>query len=180
VDKNARVERFHTEDGRIAERHISTNDAGEIVEELYIEDRRPLKLEKRVTKKHKEMLAEQRVETIKDGEVVEVQVQSVDAPPKLQVVNHIAKADKGEINPSNYISRNEIGPLVTDAVVAGVSAFCNNQVAGQSVTKPVFTSQAVVEERVETKKKTSVWIYAGFGLVIVVQIAVFGWVIFGN
>lgn len=180
MDKNVKVERFHTEDGRIAERHISTSETGEVVEELFIEDRRPLKLEKRVTKKHKEVLAEQRVETIKDGEIVDVQVHALEPKSPLQVVEHIAVVEKSEINPNNYISRKELGPIVTDAVVAGVSVLMTNPVTAQSLTKPVFTSQAVVEERVETKKKHEITAYAFYGLLIVGQLAFLAWTWFGN
>lgn len=180
MDKNLKVERFHTEDGRIAERHISTNETGEVVEELFIEDRRPLKLEKRVTKKHKEVLAEQRVETIKDGEVVDVQVQALEPKSRLQVVEHIAVADRSEINPSNYISRKELGPVVAEAVVAGVSALMANPVTAQAITKPVFTSQAVIEDRVETKKKNEMTTYIIYGIAIVAQVGFLVWIYFSG
>ena len=71
MDNLPKIERFTLEDGRIAERHTTTNEAGETVVEVFVEEKKPLKLEKRVTEKRKDILAEKIVETIKDGEVVE-------------------------------------------------------------------------------------------------------------
>lgn len=169
-----KIERFTTEDGRLAERHISTNEAGDIVEELYIEDRRPLRLEKRVIKKHKEILAEQTVETIKDGEVVDVQVQSIDANPKMKLVDHIAKAEK-TINSNEFVAKKDIGPIVSDAVVAGVSAVLQSNLVAQAV-EPQVSSQSVEVG----SKRFDFSNYAIYGAIIIAQVAFLAWVWFGN
>lgn len=192
MDTSKKVERFTLEDGRIAERHISHNEAGEKVIEVFVEEKRPLKLEKRITEKRKEILAEQKVETIKDGEIVDVKLNAVDPHVKLQVREHIATADNAELHSLGYVSKKELGPVVADAVVAGISALMEKQ--AETKRAPLFSfsapaqaapqptalkAQTVVEQNVEQKKKSDVIAMIVMSVIIVVQLAFFGYIMLG-
>lgn len=185
---NSMVEKFSLEDGRIAERHISTNEHGEKVIEVYVEEKRPLKLEKRVTEKRKEVLAEQRIETVVDGNVVDVKVNSIEPQVNMQLREHIAVADD-TLHASNYVSKKELGPVVTDAVVAGVAALLESGALNarpepratksfvpKSQQPAVFKAQAEVEERVEEKKKQDMVTIAVMAVIVVAQLAFFGYI----
>lgn len=194
MDTSKKVERFTLEDGRIAERHISHNEAGEKVIEVFVEERKPLKLEKRITEKRKEILAEQKVETIKDGEIVDVKLNTVDGHTKLQLREHIGTADNAELHSLGYVSKKELGPVVADAVVAGISALMEKQAeqkrsplfswpaSAQSAApavQPALKAQTVVEQNVEQKKKGDVIAMIVMSVIIVVQLAFFGYIMLG-
>lgn len=165
--ENKKVERIHLEDGRAAERHVSVNEAGEKVTEIYVEEQRPFKLEKRITEKRKDILAEQKVEKIQDGQIVEVQLSSVDPNVKLQLRDHIATAENAELRSLNYASKKD----VADAVVAGVSALLEQQ--NYQRQQPVLSAQSLIEERVEPKKGSSL-LLVGLVVVALIQVAIFG------
>ena len=167
MDNLPKIERFTLEDGRIAERHTTTNEAGETVVEVFVEEKKPLKLEKRVTEKRKDILAEKIVETIKDGEVVERQVHSIDSGVKMELREHLGVAD--DVNALNYVSKKELA----DAIVAGVkAAMDNNPIAAQSiiVTKAQQTQQAI-EGRVTAQADVSKKNYITCGIIIALEIA---------
>ena len=86
MDK-VKIERT-TLDGRVAERHVSYDENGNKVVEIFEEDKRPLHLSKRITQEHKEIVAKETTEYVKNGEVVEVEVEVV----LVDVVGHISKA----------------------------------------------------------------------------------------
>ena len=86
------VEKVYLDDGRVAERHISTNESGEQVIELYVEPKKSLVLDRRVINKHKPVLSEQIIETIQDGQIVDRKVMSIEPNTKLQVVEHLGVA----------------------------------------------------------------------------------------
>ncbi len=178
MDNLKTIEKFILEDGRHAERHISTNEAGEKVIELFVEEKKPLILEKRVIEKRKEILAEQVIETVRDGQVIDVKVHSVDPNVKMELREHLGVAKDSELNALNYVSKKELGPVISQAVVAGVAALMNNnhnEVSAQSiiVTKAQQTQDAI-ENRVETKKKTDKLMYIIAGIIIVAEALVIG------
>jgi hypothetical protein len=175
------VEKFTMEDGRMAERHITLNTSGEKVVEVFVQERLPLKLEKRITEKKKEVVHEQKVETIKDGEVVEVKVLSTEPTVKMELREHIAKSDKSEIGSLNYASKKDLVDVVTQAVVAGVMAAKPQVVAApQTAPKPLFRAQSVVEDNVAAKKKNDgLWIGV-MVVALVAQFAFFGYLLFGQ
>lgn len=177
------VEKFTLEDGRMAERHITLNDSGEKVVEVFVQEKLPLKLEKRVTEKKKEVVHEQKIETIKDGEVVDVKVLSTEPVVKMELREHIAVAGKTEIGALNYATKKELIDLVTQAVVAGVIASKPAPSASAPTTtapKPLFRAQSVVEENVAAKKKNDgLWIGV-MVVALVAQVAFFGYLLFGQ
>jgi len=145
----ADIEKFVMESGRRAEKHVETNDAGDKVISVYAEEERPLKLEKRVVQKFKKVLAEEHVETIRDGEVVDRQVLSTEPKTNLELREHIALAPKSMLGTDNYVSKTEVAELVAQGVASGMKALSANQMQMQSMNRPVFTAQAAVEERVQ-------------------------------
>lgn len=176
------VEKFTLEDGRMAERHITLNPAGEKVVEVFVQEKLPLKLEKRITEKKKEVVHEQKVETIKDGEVVEVKVLSTEPNVKMELREHIAKTDKDQIGALNYATKKDLIDVVTQAVVAGVAAAKPQPVAVQqpAAPKPLFRAQSVVEDNVAAKKKNdAIWIGV-MVIALIAQVAFFGYLLFGQ
>jgi hypothetical protein len=177
------VEKFTLEDGRMAERHITLNPAGEKVVEVFVQEKLPLKLEKRITEKKKEVVHEQKVETIKDGEVVEVKVLSTEPNVKMELREHIAKTDKSEIGALNYATKKDLIDVVTQAVVAGVAAAKPQQVAVQQpapAPKPLFRAQSVVEENVAAKKKNDALWIGVMVIALIAQVGFFGYLLFGQ
>lgn len=199
MDNSKKVERFTLEDGRIAERHISHDASGGKVIEVFAEEKRNLKLEKRITEKRKEILAEQKVETIVDGQIVDVKINSIDGHTKMQLREHIGIADNAELHSLGYVSKKEIGPVVVDAVVAGISALLERQQEMNEVKEvkktpllrfsapepqktqvpPALKAQNVVEQNVENKKKSDFIIVAVMAAFIIGQVAFFGYIMLG-
>lgn len=178
------VEKFTLEDGRMAERHITINDDGEKVVEVFVQEKLPLKLEKRVTEKKKEVVHEQKIETIKDGEVVEVKVLSTEPSVKMELREHIGKADNNQIGTLNYATKKDLIEVVTQAVVAGVAAskpqVVIQQPAAQPAPKPLFRAQSVVEENVAAKKKSDGLQIGIMVVALIAQVAFFGYLLFGQ
>lgn len=115
---------------------------------------------------------------IKDGEVIERKVHSLDSP-RLQFVEHIAKVSDKELHGLGtcetgcYVTRKELVPLVTEAVVAGVNA-----AIGRRTQAPVtFKAQEVVADRVDAKKKMDTIIVGVLGIVLFAQAIFLGYVL---
>jgi hypothetical protein len=178
--ENLKVEKVTLEDGRLAERHTSVRD-DEKVTELFVEEKKPLKLEKRLIEKHKQIVSEQRIETIKDGEVVDVQIKSLEPIVPLQLREHIGVSGKSDLNANAYVTKDDLRRSVADAVVAGFTAMYEKQreeqqFAMQSMPKyeaPIVTAQEVVENRVETKAKNDNLLSIAMGVIIAIQVVVF-------
>jgi hypothetical protein len=172
------IEKIHLDDGRVAERHTTINEQGDEVVEMFVEPKKTLNLDKRIVNKHKQVLAEQIIETIQDGQVIDRKVVSSDPTPKMQLVDHIAVSG-GDINPNQYLTAQQVGPIVTDAVVAGVQAILENQ-ASYAPSQTV-SAQSVVEERVlsQTSSNKNLWI--GVAVVaLLVQFAVCAYIAYVN
>lgn len=168
MEENIRVENVVLPDGRRAERHVTLDADGREVVEIFAEEVRPLKLEKRITKEKKQIVAKETVETVKDGNVVKVDVKSVDAEPPLQLREQIATVDHDKVVYGDYVKRDELKTVVADSVVAGVSALVEAQalqsqsLQAQSVpVAPKIRIQEAVGQNVEQKKendwRTIVW-----------------------
>ena len=181
-----KVEELVLGDGRRAERHTSTDEAGNEVVELFAEEKRPLKLEKRIARKMKNIVAEETVETIKDGEVAHREVKSLEPKTPMQVVERIGVADHGKIVDGDYVRKDEIGKLVSDAVVDGVSALMESKAftyqpeASVPSPTPIFRAQSEVAQNVEEKKKSDGIVNLIMVGIIVLQLAFFGYMHFMN
>jgi hypothetical protein len=177
VDTPKKVEKIRLEDGRWAERHTTVNGDQKVVE-VFSEDKRPMKIEKRIVETSKNVVAERRVETLKDGEVVDVQIHSIEPNVRMELREHLGVAPNPELNAQGLMTKKDIVPLVTEAVVAGVRTMMQNQspkmMSAQSIIVPkAMQSEELLEQRVAAKSSTSPWFFvlAGVGIVANVVLA---------
>ena len=186
-DKNndVKIHKMILDDGRHAERHISFDDNGNEVVEIFAEEKRPLKLEKRIHREFKNVVAKEVHETIKDGEVAHVETHSGEADVPLRIVDRIGVADHAMVVNGDYVRKDEIGKIVADSVVAGVTALMENiepvvQQPMVAEVKPaqVFRAQAVVENNVAENKKNDSTFIVVCGVILLAQLAFFGYMVF--
>lgn len=176
-----RIESITLDDGRKAERHVTVDDNGNEVVEIFAEEKRPLKLEKRILREHKQVVAKETHQVVKDGEIVLEEVHSTQPEVPLQLRARLGVADHAKIVDGDYVRKEEINKLIADGVVAGVGALMEQMQPVVEATKapvrpePVFKAQEVVEKNVEEKKKSDTLINAVMVVLIVVQVAVFGY-----
>jgi len=186
MDKQVEVEKTML-DGRYAERHTSyianseSCPSGTIVE-IFAEEKRPLHLEKRIIQTHKNIVSEERIEYIKDGEIVEVEVKSLDptANTTMQIKEHIGIADHAKIVDGEYVTKKELGPVISDAVVAGIASLLESvEVTHQKIDPQTqFTAQKQIAERVEQNKGNDKIINAVLLCLIICQLGFGFWVFF--
>ena len=175
-----RVQKMILDDGRNAERHISVDGDGNEVVEIFAEEKRPLKLEKRIQREFKSVIAKETHQTIKDGEVAHVEVRSGESDVPLKVVERIGIVDHAKIVDGDYVRKDEIGKIVADSVVTGVTALMENMEpmsapVVQSVPQPIYRAQAVVESNVAEKAKTDSTVSIIMILILVAQLGFFAW-----
>lgn len=175
---NMKIEQIVLQDGRRAERHTFVDTEGKEVVEIFAEELRPLKLEKRISRESKSYVARETEETVQDGTVVEKKVKE-NPQPEIKVTEHIGVADHAKLVAGDYIRRDEIGKLITDSVVAGVGALIEPKglrdvsAKPEVATRPKVSAQAVVEQNVEDKKSKQLWVDLGLGALIVAQVVFF-------
>ena len=178
-----KVQRMTLDDGRNAERHISINEEGNEIVEIFAEEKRPLKLEKRIHREFKNVVAKETHETIKDGEVALVEVRSGESEVPLKIVDRIGIADHAKLIDGDYVRKDEIGKIVADSVVTGVSALLENMEPvdqAQAQAQPVasFRAQAVVENNVLEKNKSENSTNLIMAVILVAQLAFFGYLFY--
>jgi hypothetical protein len=181
-----RVHKMTLDDGRHAERHVSVDEEGNEVVEIFAEEKRPLKLEKRIHREFKNVVAKETHETIKDGEVAHVEVRSGESEVPLKVVDRIGIANHAKIVDGDYVRKEEIGKIVADSVVAGVSALMENMEPvmqhnvsqPQSQPQPIFRAQAVVENNVAEKSKNDSTVNIVMAVILLAQLGFFGYMFF--
>ena len=160
----ADVTKITLEDGRIAERRVSIDADGNEVIELYAEEKRPLKLEKKVVREYKKVLAKEVHQTIKDGEVVGVEEKAnvVDSP--LRVVEKVAVNDNS---------------AAMEKLVSAMECLVDNMevVKAQSVA-PVISAQSLVEANVAEKEKSSMKGNLLVIALVAINVAYWGYVLF--
>lgn len=181
-EPEVRIESVTLDDGRKAERHVTVDGNGNEVVEIFAEEKRPLKLEKRILREHKQIVAKETHQVVKDGEIVLEEVHSTQPEVPLQLRARLGVADHAKIVDGDYVRKEEINKLIADGVVAGVGALMEQMQPVVEATKasparpePVFKAQEVVEKNVEEKKKSDTLINAVMVVLIVVQMAVFGY-----
>lgn len=176
-------------DGRYAERHTSSHPNGTLVE-IFAEEKRPLLLEKRIIQTHKNVMSEERIEYIKNGEIVEVEVKSINSanPATMQLTEHIGMVDHAKVIDGEYVTKKELGPVISDAVITGIASLLEgveivqNKSIGltqQKSTTPIqLSAQQQIAERVDKKSDNDGTVnMVLFGL-IVCQLAFGYWVFF--
>jgi len=184
-----RVHKMTLDDGRHAERHVSINDDGNEVIEIFAEEKRPLKLEKRIHREFKNVVSKETHETIKDGEVAHVEIRSTESEVPLKVVDRIGIVNHAKIVDGDYVRKEEIGKIVADSVVAGVSALMENMENMEPVyqkeessqtqhPQPIFRAQSVVENNVAEKKKGDYNVNIIIAVILLAQLGFFGYMFF--
>lgn len=183
-----KVETLTLDDGRRAERHITLDEQGNEIVEIFAEEQRPLKLEKRILREFKTVVAKETHETIKDGEIALQEVRSSEPEVPLQLRSRIGVADHHKVVDGDYVRKQEIDKLIADGVVAGVSALMEHMepvihqkpepvVAQQpQPVQPLFRAQSVIEKNVEEKKKGDMTVNIILGVIIVLQLGFFGYI----
>lgn len=187
-DDQTKVQMLTLEDGRRAERHVSRDEDGNEVVEIFAEEQRPLKLEKRIVKEHKKIVAKETHETVRDGEVTQVEVRSLEPNVPMQVRERIGVADHAKVVDGDYVRKEEVSQLIADGVCAGVEAMMANmepetydvhdepECEPEPVqSQPVFKAQSIIEGNVADKKKNDALLNMIMGVVIVAQLAFFGY-----
>ena len=185
-EKSVNVKNLTLDDGRRAERHVTTDELGNEIVEIFAEERRPLKMEKRIVREHKRIVAKETHETIKDGEVAHIEVRSLEPEVPLQVRERIGLVDHHKVVDGDYVRKDEIGKLVADSVVTGVSALMESMEPvihhrePQHVVheEPIFHAQSVVEQNVADKNKNNGLINMVMGVILVAQLGFFGYMFF--
>lgn len=170
-----KVEKLTLEDGRRAERHTSVDETGKEVVETFVEEMRPLKLEKRITRETKNIVAKEVHETVRDGEVVLQEVHSLEQDVPLQIQSRIGVADHHQLVNGDYVRKDEISKIVEDGVVAGIATLMEHM---EPVVAPVVAvappvrraAMEVVEKTVEDKKKKDLIINLVLGAIIILQL----------
>lgn len=121
--KENKIEKVTLQDGRLAERRTFYDDEGSEVVEVYVEPKRNLKLDKRVINKTKQVIAEQRIQTIRDGEVVDEEIHSIEPEVRLEKRQHIQK--EGFEEHGDYVTKEQLGRAVAEGVVEAMKAALN-------------------------------------------------------
>lgn len=173
------IQKLTLSDGRIAEKHISTDDDGNEVIEIFAQENRPLKLEQRIVREFKQVIARERHETITDGEVTKVEVRDITPEPPLQVVERIGIPEHQMVVDGDYVRRDEISKLVADAVVTGVATLLETHQPFEVEQPVVPTAKKMIEARVlgdGQKDRHTVQIV--MGVILALQIAFFAYLYF--
>lgn len=184
--EHMRVESLMLDDGRRAERHITLNEDGNEVVEIFAEEKRPLKLEKRIVRETKQIVAKEIHETVRDGEVVHQEIHSLEPDVPLQVRQKIGVVDHAKVVDGDYVRKDEIGKLIEDSVVAGVSTGISALMAHHSdslivpKSEQIFSSQSIVEKNVDEKKKKNVALIFILGAVFAAQVAFSVWYVLAS
>jgi hypothetical protein len=173
-----KIETLTLDDGRRAERHTTLDANGQEVVEIFAEEKRPLKLEKRIVREFKSVVAKEIHQTVKDGEVAYEEVHATEPEVQLQLLSRAGVAHHKVVD-GDYVRKEEIGALIADGVVAGVTALMEQYepVAAQGTAAPVFRAQEVVEQSVSTTKSNK-WFNIAMIALIAGQVAIFGYIYF--
>lgn len=188
--EDIKIERIRLEDGRHAERHVKTGENERVVE-LHCEPERPLLLSQRLIEKTKPVVVERTVETIKDGEVVDRKIESLDPHVKMELRSHISKVktlaqkaadDARHADPNAKVTRDEL----RDAILAAVKAVKADTPEFVEEPQPVrkfaaaprvFKAEQEVANRVDALEKPS-WKTVGLWAIVVAQAAGLGYLLF--
>jgi len=191
-NEEVKIQLITLEDGRRAERHSFNDENGNEIIEIFSEDKRPLKLEKRIVREHKVVVAKETHQTIKDGEVAEVEVKSLYEDAPLQIREHLGIPEHSKVVDGDYVRKDEIGKIVAEGVVAGMQALMENwevdetdkpvvhhsQPPTVSPSQPAVSAQSIVEKNVSEKKKNDSTINIVMAVILIAQLAFFGYMFF--
>lgn len=177
-NESVKIEVITLDDGRRAERHTTVDENGNTIVEIFAEEKRPLKLEKRIKREMKQVVAKEIHEVVKDGQIAYQEVKSFEAEVPLQVRERIGLADHHKIVDGDYVRKEELHHLIADGVVAGMSALMDRMepvVTHEKRPEPIFKAQEVIEKNVEEKKKSEMNTYLIMGAIAVAQVVLFAY-----
>lgn len=168
------IQKLTLDDGRRAERHVSTDAQGNEVVEIFAEEQRPLKLEKRIVRETKQIVCKETHQTVKDGEICYEEVRALEPEVPLQIRGRIGTADHAKIVDGDYVRKDEIDKLIADGVVQGVTALMERlDVAHPPVTLAAPTPQPFVPPKRSWLERY--WGIAIFTVLILGQLAFMAW-----
>lgn len=184
--QETKVEIITLEDGRRAEKHVSFDENGNEVIEIFAEEKRPVKLEKRVIRQRKNIVAKETHQTVRDGDVVLEEIVALEPEVPLQIRERLGIVDHAKIVDNDYVRKEDIAKLIADGVVTGVQALMEAneeeveqpQIAPQPALKRP-TALQVVESNVEDKKKNEVVAISVLGVILLAQVAFVAYLLMG-
>jgi hypothetical protein len=170
--ENVKVESLVLDDGRKAERHISVDQNGNETIEIFAEEKRPLKLEKRVYREMKNIVSKEVHQTVKNGEVSYEEVLSLEPEVPLQVRSKIGVVEHAKVVDGDYVKKEEVGKMIEEGVVAGVLALLEHTTNENKFSKSL-NAKEIVEKNVEDKKKKELFFNYFLGFVVFIQLLFF-------
>lgn len=165
-NNQSKIEKITLDDGRRAERHISIDDKGNEVIEIFAEERHPLKLEKRIVREFKNVVSKEVHETIRDGQVSYQEVKSLEPEVPLQVRSRVSVENTPK-KPEEYVRKEDVSKMIAEGVSAGIASLMEQK----NKSEPLFKAQTILEEKVEEKKKNDFTVMIILSVVFVIQVA---------
>lgn len=174
---NCEIETLTLDDGRKAERHVSMDSNGNQVIDVFVEEKRPLKLEKRIIREFKQVVAKETHQIIHNGEVEAVEVKSAETELPIQVHETVKVGKVGVDFSSDFVRKDELQAMVSESVASGLEALMEDYepVVAQSAS-PVLSAQSIVEKNVSEKHKDRSVVNMIMVAILVAQAAIVGYV----
>jgi hypothetical protein len=166
---NKCVEQIRLRDGREAEERVveKLGDDGCIVErvtEVHAEPVRPKLLEQRIVEKVRPIVYEREIDTIKDGQVVEKKVESLDPEVKMELRQHLGLANVPEAPKPAALTKDDLRDLLAEL----------------RQPQPAIRAQGLQDEvakRVKELGNDKVWVLGGLAI-IAIQVAALAYLLF--
>lgn len=167
---DTKIEKFLTEDGRQAEKHVIVDGDKKVVE-IHVESVRPKHLSHRIVEQSANVVVKREIETInEDGDVVERKVESIDPTDKMELREHIVKSDPFVTAQSAdcdcYVTKEDLNNMASvmasqtkDAILAAAKTF--------APVPNVSAMQIAVGEKVESESSSfkEYWVYIAIAAV---------------
>ena len=145
ITSSVRIEDIVLEDGRVGEQRMFLDDDGSKVIETWVQQKSPILMEKRTV----QVMKDERIEVLKDGEMV---VQE--------------DASEDDIDMTDNLNLGSLKEEIKKAIVSGLS------IASTSSEAPELSVQAVIKDRIDSKKNSKKhWVNIACVVVIVSQLA---------
>ena len=145
ITSSVRIEDIVLEDGRVGEQRMFLDDDGNKVIETWVQQKSPILMEKRTV----QVMKDERIEVLIDGEMV---VQE--------------DASEDDIDMTDNLNLGSLKEEITKAIVSGLS------IASTSSEAPELSVQAVIKDRIDSKKNSKKhWVNIVCVVVIVAQLA---------
>ena len=145
ITSSVRIEDIVLEDGRVGEQRMFLDDDGNKVIETWVQQKSPILMEKRTV----QVMKDERIEVLKDGEMVVQEDTSED-----------------DIDMTDNLNLGSLKEEIKKAIVSGLS------IASTSSEAPELSVQAVIKDRIDSKKNSKKhWVNIACVVVIVSQLA---------